>query len=250
MPVIPLLLLLGGGAALLFVALSKGDGPVPVHEPDLPPSPGSTRYKLVDQILPMLRQAAESSGIPLGVLVGWIARESGGKLAVHPQPGPGDTKLDERGYFQLTPEESKLLGYDHQRLSTDPVESINAGLALIGHYMGDVERLGIAQPGTTYFWRLVKLCHTMGTGAVDKIVAAAKADGAAGSWDSLEEYAEAHDSEFLHSTKHSPAKWFPLVDAVYNVGAPFGFGSATTMVGAASFLDIVDPLVCLAAVKR
>lgn len=250
MPIIIPLLLLGGGAALLFVALSKSNDDPPVHEPDLPSAPaGQTRWKFVNAILPLLQQAAASSGIPLGVLVGWIAKESGGKLAVHPQPGPGDTKYDERGYFQLMPDESKQLGLDHQRLSTDPTYSINGGLALIGHYMGDVNRLGVAQEGTSYYWRLVKLVHSMGDAAVRTIVDAAKADGSAGSWEALEEYAVAHNSDFLHSTKHSPSKWFPFVDEVYSVGAPFGFGAATTVVGGPAFDDIIDPLDCLKAVK-
>jgi hypothetical protein len=244
MPLVPILLILGGGAALLAFALSSSERPVPVNEPDLPPAPGSTRYKRVDAILDLLKQAAGASGIPLGVLVGWIAKESGGKLAVHPQPGAGDTKLDERGLFQLMPAESKMLGFDHQRLSTDPVYSINAGLALIGHYMGEADKLGVAQHGSNYYWRLVKLLHTMGSGAVDKIIAAAKADGAVASWEALEEYATSHDAELLHATKHSPVKWFPFVDEVYATGAPFGFGAATTLVGA-SFPDIIDPLDCL-----
>lgn len=245
MPLLPIILILGGGAALLAFALSSSERAVPAHDPDLSPAPGSTRYKRVDALLGPLQQAAASSGIPLGVLVGWIARESGGKLAVHPQPGPGDTKLDERGFFQLMPSESKMLGFDHERLSTDPVYSINAGLALIGHYMGEADKLGVAQHGSSYFWRLVKLLHTMGPGAVDKIIAAAKADGATASWEALEEYATSHDAELLHATKHSPLKWFPFVDEVYATGAPFGFGAATTVVGGAAFPDIIDPLDCL-----
>lgn len=239
------LLITGGALAALFLIFSASDGPVPVHEPDMPPAPGSTRYKLVDAILDELRKAATTSGIPLGLLVGWIARESGGKLGEV-------TKLDERGYFQLMPAESKSLGLDHQRLSTDPVYSINAGLLLIGTYMKAVDALNVAQPGSTYYWRLVKLMHTMGSGATKTIVNAAKAAGVAGSWDSLEKYATANDSEFLHETKHSPLKWFPLVDAVYNVGAPFGFGADQTVVGAwggngngGIYNDIVDPLNCL-----
>lgn len=243
----PLLLIAGGATALLYLALRSEDRTVPVNEPDAPPAPGSTRYKLVDKILPDLQRASQSSGIPLGLLVGWIARESGGKLATKPQPGPGDTKLDERGYFQLHPDESKALGFDHQRLSTDPTYSINAGLALIGKYMGQVDALGVAQKGTTYYWRLVKLAHTMGSGAMKKIVAAAQAAGDAKNWDDLEDYALSHDKELLASTKHSPAKWFPFVDEVYATGAPFGFGSgAATLVGAGpAFADIVDPLDCL-----
>jgi hypothetical protein len=244
MPIVLPIALLGlGVAALVILATSSEDSPVPVHEPDLSPAPsGSTGYKLVDAILPQLRAASASSGVPLGVIVGWIAKESGGRLGEV-------TKLDERGLFQLMPAESKQLGLDHARLSTDLVYSINAGLALIGYYMGYVDRLGVASRGTAYFWRLVKLCHTMGSGATKKIVAAAQAAGSAGSWATLEKFALDNNAEMLHETKHSPSKWFPFVDAIAEVGAPFGFGSGDAIVGASGvvpggkiFDDIVDPL--------
>ena len=241
------LLITGSALAALFMIFSADkDPPVPVHEPDAPPTPGSTGYKLVDAILDSLRQAAQSSGIPLGLLVGWIAKESGGKL------GEVTPKYDERGYFQLMPSESKALGLDHERLSTDPVYSINGGLALIGKYMGDVDKLGVAPKGSSYYWRLVKLAHSMGSGAMNKIVDEAKTAGVAGSWESLEKFATANDSHFLSETKHSPLKWFPFVDKVYAVGAPFGFGATQQVVGAFGngasgqvFKDIVDPLDCI-----
>lgn len=248
---IPVLFLLLGGGVLLFLAVKPDDREVPVHEPDAPAMPGSTGYKRVDAILDSLRHAADVSGIPLGLLVGWIARESGGKLATHPQPGPGDTKYDERGYFQLMPAESKALGLDHQRLSVDPEYSILGGIKLIQEYMRDVDAMGVAPRGSAYYWRLVKLCHTMGSGAAKKIVAAAKAEGKAQNWDALEAYALDHDAELLHATKHSPAKWFPLVDKVYAVGAPFGFGATVAVVGGGpAFTDIIDPIECIPRLVR
>lgn len=240
--VLPFLLIGAGVVGLMVLATSTEDPPVPVHDPDLPPAPGSTRYRLIDAMLSQLKQAAESSGIPLGVIIGWIAKESGGKL------GEVTPKFEERGLFQLMPAESKMLKLDHQRLSTDLVYSINAGLMLIGHYMGDVDKLGVAPKGSDYYWRLVKLAHTMGVGAMDKIVAAAQAAGDAKSWSDLEQYALTHDKELLSATKHSPAKWFPFVDEVYAVGEPFGFGGSAAIVGASgrpSFDDIPDPLDCM-----
>jgi hypothetical protein len=238
--ILPILLISGGIAALIVLALADADGPVPDHRPDLPPAPGSTRYRKVDEILSELRKAAEASGIPLGLLVGWVAKESGGRL-------DEVTRFDERGYFQLMPAESASLGIDHARLSTDPVYSINAGLLLIGKYMRAVDALGIAPRGSTYYWMLVKLAHTMGSGAMNQIVALARAAGSAGSWSALEDYAVAHDAELLSATRHSPKKWFPLVDAVLATGEPFGFGSGgPSIVGSGpAFADIVDPLDCL-----
>jgi len=237
--IFPIVLLVGGAGVIFYLSATNFDTP-PVHEPDLPPAPGSTRYKLVDAILPELQKASAASGVPLGLLVGWVAKESGGKIGEV-------TRLDERGLFQLMPDESKRLGLDHQRLSTDLVYSINAGLLLIATYMKDVDALGVAAKGSTYYWLLVKLAHTMGVGAMDKIVAAAKASGQAGSWSALESYALANNAALLSATKHSPSKWFPFIDALYDVGAPFGFGSADTVVGGVVYDDIVDPIDCLKA---
>lgn len=243
--ILPILLLGGGAVALIYLAVSKGeDGPVPDHPPDLPPTPGSTRYRKIDAILPELKKAAETSGIPLGLLVGWIAKESGGRIDEAPKALKGEPD-SERGYFQLTPSESKKLGLDHARLSTDPVYSINAGLLLIGTYMKSVEALGVAPKGSVYFFRLVKLAHTVGVGAMNKIVAGAKGLGQAGSWEALEQHALERNAEYLSLTKHSPAKWFPLVDDVYKIGQPFGFGGADAVVGGQVFTDIIDPLDCL-----
>ncbi len=243
--ILPIALIAGGIAALVIVVASSLDGPVPVHEPDLPPVPGSTRYRKIDAILDELRKASASSGIPLGLLVGWIARESGGRLDEVPKPLKGESD-GERGYFQLTPSESTALGLDHKRLSTDSVYSINAGLRLIAKYMGVVDSLHVAARWSAYYWMLVKLCHTMGTGAAKKIVEGARAVGAARSWASLREHALDNEARYFSLVNHSPSKWFPLVDKVREIGQPFGFGDegAEAVVGAA-FEDIPDPLDCV-----
>lgn len=246
----PLLMVAGGLLAVLSLALlSEEDegGPVPVNEPDIPPAqvtPGSTKYRKIDAILPQLRAAALRSNIPLGLMIGWIARESAGKLDSHPPPLKGEPD-GERGYFQLTPSESSKLGLIHSRLSTDSDYSIDAGVKLIQDYMNAVDRLNVASAGSTFYWMLVKLGHTMGRGALQKIVAAAQAAGAVGSWATLEDYALSHEKELLSATKHSPTKWFPLVDKVYEIGAPFGFGTGgQTLVagGQGALTDIPDPL--------
>lgn len=243
---LPFIFLLGGAVIIALLVFKDDDRPVPVHEPDLPafplpPSPESaptlpsTKYKKVDTILGELQKASQSSGIPLGLMVGWIARESGGKLSEI-------TKLDERGYFQLMPAESKALGLDHKKLSTDSQYSINAGLMLIAKYMGLTDKLNIAPKGTDFYWKVVKLNHTMGSGATKKIVQSAKAAGAAGTWSTLRKYALDNNDMLFRTTKHSPAKWFPLVDQVYVAGAPYGFGDTQQVVVGAVFHDIVDPL--------
>lgn len=233
-PVI-VLLSLGVGVSIAVAAAYASERDVPVHEPDEPVTPGKTGYKLVDKLLPLLRQAAASSQVPLGLLVGWIAKESGGKLGEV-------TRMDERGLFQLHPKESESLGLDHKRLSEDATYSINGGLALIAKYMGLVDKLNAAPRGSTFYWMLVKLAHTMGSGATKIIVEGARKAGALGSWRALEDHALENEKKYFSSTKHSPSKWFPLVDKVYKVGMPFGFGSGDVVVGGQVFDDIVDPL--------
>ncbi len=100
---IPLLLAGGGAAALIALFGASQDRPIPDHEPDEPASPTTTGYKRVDAILGELKKAAEVSKVPLGLLVGWICKESGGKL------GEVTKKYDERGYFQLMSAESAAL---------------------------------------------------------------------------------------------------------------------------------------------
>jgi len=248
--IFPLLLIGAGAATVIVLALQDDDGPVPDHPPDLPPGapapagfPHSTHYKRVDAILPELARACEMFGVPLGVGVGWIAKESGGKLAEAPKPLKGE-RDSERGYFQQTPSESDKLNLDHAKLSTDSEYSILGGLHAIRElYMPAADKLGVAQKGTTYYWDLVKLVHTMGPGATAKIVALAKEADQARNWDDLEHYALEHDREIFSAVKHSPKKWFPLVDEVREVGEPFGFGQPTTVVGGApAFTDIPDPI--------
>ena len=98
---------------------------IPPDALPMAPAQGRTGWKRVDALLDKLRGLSQSTGIPLGLMVGWIAKESGGRLAVFSQPGKGDTSMDERGYWQLTPEESKTLGLDHARLSVDADYSLS-----------------------------------------------------------------------------------------------------------------------------
>ncbi len=247
MPILLPVLLIGSGVVFLVVlATADGEDAPHDHDPDLPPMPGSTRYKRVDQILDELKKASAASGIPLGLLVGWIATESGGKVETTPRVLKGQTE-PERGLFQLHPEESRALGLDHRRLSTDVPYSINAGLLLIAKYMGLVDKFNVAQRGSTYYWTLVKLAHAMGSGATKIIVEGAKAAGEANTWERLREHALDNESRYLSATKHSPSKWLPHVEKAVAVGGPFGFGYAGQAIvgGGALFADIVDPLDCL-----
>jgi hypothetical protein len=191
-----------------------------------PPPPGKTGRKLVDALLSRLQALSSQHDIPLGVLVGWIVKESGGKLAEHPQPGPGDTLMDERGYGQLSPAESKKLGIDHQRLSTDSDYSLQALVSLIHEYEGDVLALKISSATKygAFYWLLVKLCHTVGVGQTKKWVEAARDAGAIGSWSDFEAFVLSKSWR-----GPQPKKWLPFMDSLYAIGKPFGFGTASSV---------------------
>lgn len=196
------------------------------------PAMGKTGYKRIDAILGKLQSAASSSGIPLGLMVGWIAKESGGKLS-------DTTSLGEKGLFQSMASEDQAIGVDHDRVSTDLDYSIDAGVKLIRHYQSAVNDLNLASApaGSSFYWRLVKLGHSVGSGQLRKIVSAAKTAGQVGSWDQLEQFALG-----ISVMGPQPKKWFPFIDLVYQIGRPFGFGSdisAPALVGVACGFDVL-----------
>ncbi len=144
-------------------------------------SPLPRQYRWIEKVIPLLERYRDN--LPLAFLLGWIQIESGGKNATI-------TDLDERGYFQIHPDESKDYGFsEHQRISTDPDYSIRVGIELVRRKAKRAEQLGF-KPGTDLFNHAIKLLHWVPAG-VKAILEHMKAHGFAfadKSWAEFKQY--------------------------------------------------------------
>ena len=77
---------------------------------------------------------------------------------------------------------------------------------------------------SAFYWLLVKLCHTVGTGQTKKWTKAALDAGHVSSWSDFESFVRGQSWK-----GPQPSKWFPFMDALYAVGKPFGFGDASSI---------------------
>jgi N-acetylmuramoyl-L-alanine amidase len=147
------------------------------------------RYRLLAQMLDRYR-----GEIPLKFLLGWVAVESDGCIDVITKP-----PLDERGFFQISREESRMRKFDHERLTTDPDYSVQAGIQLIRSYAKLAQaRYPWATPGSELFWRLVKLQHAMGSPLAWKLLSSMQRSNTPMTWEAIKRY-EVTDGPWLHS---------------------------------------------------
>jgi hypothetical protein len=197
----------------------------PAHSPAPAPAPGATpsaaqflrnvpsaqRWRA---LLPILDR--HRGDIPIEFLLGWIGVESDARIDSH-------TNLDERGFFQLMPSESHDARppIQHQRLSTDPDYSVQAGIQIVRFYAGLArQRYPFIQPGSELFWRVLKLQHAMGAGLVRILLNAMRAKGIPVTWENIKRF-EISDGPPLHRLlRVRPGRFGHNVDGVYERGRP------------------------------
>lgn len=171
----------------------------------------------LDHLRLKLEQLCAFHAVPLGVAVGWIEVESGGRLQEV-------TDLGERGYFQLSPEESRSLHVDHNRLSTDSDYSLESGFQLVSYYHKiacSMIRNTAIDKGSEYAWRLTKFAHSIGAGAAAIIFGHSGAQ----TWMQFADYCAEHDVHYTAKLKHSPTRWTIFVDRMFDIGRPYGVES-------------------------
>jgi hypothetical protein len=92
------------------------------------------------------------AGLPLLFLLGWIAVESGGNNGVvTPQ-----VYLQERGFVQISKDESAGRKFDHLRITAHPDDSVQAGVQLVRYYADLAwKRSPWIPDGSEFFWPVV-----------------------------------------------------------------------------------------------
>jgi hypothetical protein len=109
-----------------------------------------------------------------------------------------------RGYFQIHPDESKDRGFQHQRLSTDPDYSVQAGIDNVRYYARLArQRFPSIPVGSELYWRVVKLQHAMGSGLARRLLNGMRASNIPLTWETIKQY-EVTDGPRLHRLLNPP----------------------------------------------
>lgn len=177
------------------------------------------------RILPNIKdKLGEHPEVPPWLVLGWISEESGGNVTNYPKNSDGTPKLlsgrdaPEYGLFQLDPQETASLGYDHERIHTDIDYSLDAGFALIDKYAHAVESAGVPRSAEDGFWWLVKFAHTVGSGSMRSLVTDYKATHGGDVPRSIDDARAFYLSRGPFYQGHEVLKWAPFMDRVVSQG--------------------------------
>lgn len=119
--------------------------------------------------------------LPRDFLLGWMAKESDGRVGV-------TTSLGERGYFQIHPAEFreilKLRDTDFQRVSTDREFSIRQGIALVQAHRSNITANYSVSDPSELLCKLTKARHGL-PGLLKATLDGMKKSGTAIEWDAV-----------------------------------------------------------------
>jgi hypothetical protein len=172
-------------------------------------TPAARRYAALVPLLDRYR-----GEIPLAFLLGWIEVESNGRIDVV-------TSINERGFFQIHPSESKDHRFQHERLTTDPDYSVRTGIELVRVYIDLARRRFPWIPtGSKLFWRMVKLQHAMGSGLAKMMLSDMQRSGVPPTtWNAIKAYELTTAAQRLHKLlRVKPGRFGRNVDAVFTRG--------------------------------
>ena len=151
--------------------------------------------------------------IPLEFLLGWIAVESDARVDVV-------TSLDERGFFQIHPDESHDRHFDHARLTSDPDYSVQAGIQNVRYYANLArQRFPSIPAGSELFWRVVKLQHALGSPLTKRLLDGMRASGIPFTWEAIKQWEVTHGPQLHKLLRVEPLGRFGRnVDGVFTRG--------------------------------
>ncbi|NIP56362.1 MAG: hypothetical protein GWN55_07845 [Phycisphaerae bacterium] len=185
----------------------------------------TTKPRWVRTVIPLLNRYR--GDIPIDLLLGWIAHESGGNFRRVTK------NLRERGYFQIHPGTSKILRLNHKRLSTNPEYSVRGGIKMVRLYSRFAQKIGFTY-GSDLYWHIVAFLHAMGVGAVKVMLDDMRQHGVEPTtWETIKQYAASHrqrlHSLFLRRFKRSfdPVRWTRNVDKRFEKGKRLAAGNTT-----------------------
>ena len=222
---------------LVRPALAASPAGRPPGAPATPSRPSTATPSWVRTVVPLLEKYR--GDIPLDFLLGWIAVESSGRLGTVTQ------SLNERGYFQNHPGESKTLKLDHDRLSRDPDYSVQGGIALVRYGARQAQALGFTY-GSELSWAYAKLRHWLPLGIKVLLEDMKKRGFKPATWNDFRTYVlrnqqrldEAIKNEYIRHRPHLrswtlPPKWhskhgIEVVDRVFKRGRELAAGLANS----------------------
>lgn len=165
-----------------------------------------------------IRKEMGATDIPMAMLMGWIQVESGGNLNSR-----GLASLDERGLFQVSRDEARAIGVNHDEVGSNQDASIRAGISLARYHANRIDQIMAKHPsmaqffpkGSDMYWRLALFSFSAGPGTAEALISRMEQEGDKPSnWDDVMKFAAANP----HGFQHSPIKWSYHVNRAFNIG--------------------------------